>query len=89
MSQLSGVSGRTLRYYDAIGLLMPHEISAAGYRKYSQVEINRLQQILLYKEMGLKLAEIDLNRKVLADIAVNDAVAFTALTDQVKKALDA
>ena len=58
MSQLSGVSGRTLRYYDAIGLLMPHEISAAGYRKYSQVEINRLQQILLYKEMGLKLAEI-------------------------------
>ncbi len=38
---------------------------------------------------GLKLAEIDLNRKVLADIAVNDAAAFTALTDQVKKALEA
>ncbi len=38
---------------------------------------------------GLKLAEIDLNRKVLADIAVNDATAFTALTDQVKKALEA
>lgn len=38
---------------------------------------------------GLKLAEIDLNRKVLADIAVNDAQGFTALADQVKKALEA
>ena len=38
---------------------------------------------------GLKLAEIDLNRKVLADIAVNDTQGFTALADQVKKALEA
>lgn len=37
---------------------------------------------------GLKLAEIDLNRKVLADLAVNDAAAFTALTDQAKDALN-
>lgn len=38
---------------------------------------------------GLKLADIDLNRKVLADIAVNDEEAFAALTDQVKEALKA
>lgn len=37
---------------------------------------------------GLKLAEIDLNRKVLADLAVNDADAFTALTEQVKETLN-
>jgi len=38
---------------------------------------------------GLKLANIDLNRKVLADLAVNDEAAFTALTEQVKEALNA
>jgi large subunit ribosomal protein L20 len=37
---------------------------------------------------GLKLAEIDINRKMLADLAVNDAAAFTALADQASKALE-
>lgn len=37
---------------------------------------------------GLKLAEIDINRKMLADLAVNDATAFTALADQAAKALE-
>ena len=58
MSQISGVSGRTLRYYDELGLLKPKEISNVGYRKYSDAEVDKLQQILLYKQMGLKLEEI-------------------------------
>lgn len=58
MSQISGVSGRTLRYYDELGLLQPKEISNVGYRKYSDTEVDKLQQILLYKRMGLKLEEI-------------------------------
>lgn len=58
MSQISGVSGRTLRYYDELGLLQPKEINDVGYRKYSDAEVDKLQQILLYKQMGLKLEEI-------------------------------
>lgn len=58
MSQISGVSSRTLRYYDEIGLLKPKEINESGYRQYSNGEVDKLQQILLYKNMGLKLEEI-------------------------------
>ena len=58
MSELSGISSRALRYYDEIQLLPPKKISHSGYRIYGEVEVNRLQQILLYKRMGLKLEEI-------------------------------
>lgn len=56
--KLSGVSARTLRYYDEIGLLMPSTIAENGYRKYSQKDIDRLQQILFYRELDFKLEEI-------------------------------
>lgn len=46
MASLSGVSARTLRYYDEIGLLQPARINSSGYRIYGQAEVNRLQQIL-------------------------------------------
>ena len=46
MAELSGVTIKTLHYYHKIGLLIPHEISEAGYRLYSQAEVERLQQIL-------------------------------------------
>lgn len=58
LAELSGVSTRTLRYYDEIGLLPPADLSDSGYRLYTQVEIDRLQQILLYREMGMKLSDI-------------------------------
>lgn len=57
-AQLSGVSTRTLRYYDEINLLKPTRINSSGYRIYGQKEVNRLQQILFYREMGLKLEAI-------------------------------
>ena len=47
MASLSGVSARTLRYYDESGLLQPARINSSGYRIYGQAEVNRLQQILL------------------------------------------
>lgn len=56
--KLSGVSARTLRYYDEIGLLKPSKIEQNGYRKYSQNDIDRLQQILFYRELDFKLEEI-------------------------------
>lgn len=55
---LSGVSARTLRHYDAIGLLRPAELTEAGYRLYDDAAIDRLGMILLYRELGFSLREI-------------------------------
>ena len=55
---LAGVSTRTLRYYDEIGILKPARINSSGYRIYGQPEVDRLQQILFYKELGVSLEEI-------------------------------
>lgn len=58
LAKLAGVSTRTLRYYDEIGLLSPERISSNGYRVYGQKEIDLLQQILFYRELGVSLDEI-------------------------------
>lgn len=58
LAQLAGVSSRTLRYYDRIGLLHPARTSASGYRLYGAAEVDRLQQILFYRELELPLAQI-------------------------------
>lgn len=58
LAKLAGVSARTLRYYDQIGLLSPKRISSNGYRIYGQEEVDLLQQILFYREMDLPLEEI-------------------------------
>lgn len=58
LSQLAGVSSRTLRYYDEIGLLKPCRVSSTGYRIYGEKEVDLLQQILLYRSMDIKLEDI-------------------------------
>jgi DNA-binding transcriptional MerR regulator len=58
VSGLSGVSIRTLHYYDDIGLLKPAETTDAGYRLYSGSELSRLQEILFLKELDFDLKEI-------------------------------
>lgn len=58
LAQLSGISGRTLRYYDEIGILKPARINSSGYRIYGQNEVNRLQQILFYRELRVSLDDI-------------------------------
>ncbi|SCP94756.1 MerR family transcriptional regulator [Anaerobium acetethylicum] len=58
LAGLAGVSTRTLRYYDEIGLLKPARISSSGYRIYGEAEIKRLQQILFYRELDVDLAGI-------------------------------
>ena len=55
---LAGVSTRTLRYYDEIDILKPARINSSGYRIYGQQEVDRLQQILFYRELGVSLEEI-------------------------------
>ena len=58
LARLAGVSPRTLRYYDQIGLLKPARINAAGYRIYESGQLDRLQHILLYRELGVGLKQI-------------------------------
>lgn len=58
VSKITGVSARTLRYYDAIGLLKPAEYTEAGYRLYDDTALVRLQNILLFRELQFPLKEI-------------------------------
>ena len=58
VSRLTGVSIRTLQYYDRIGLLRPTEYSEAGYRLYDDAALETLQQILLFRELQFPLKDI-------------------------------
>ncbi|MNB85907.1 HTH-type transcriptional activator mta [compost metagenome] len=58
LGAMAGISTRTLRYYDELGLLRPARINSSGYRIYGQAEVNLLQQILFYRELGLTLEAI-------------------------------
>lgn len=62
VSEIAGVSIRTLHHYDGIGLLVPSGRSEAGYRLYTDEDLLRLQQILIGRELGLALEDI---RKML------------------------
>ncbi|MDD3368130.1 MAG: MerR family transcriptional regulator [Lachnospiraceae bacterium] len=71
LAVLAGISTRTLRYYDEIQLLTPKRIEGSEYRIYGESEVDRLQQILFYREMGLELSAI---KKIL------DAESFEQIT---------
>ncbi len=58
LAKLAGISTRTLRYYDEIGILSPARMNSSGYRIYGQAEVDRLQQILFYRELGMALESI-------------------------------
>ena len=58
IARLTGTTSRTLRHYDAIGLLPPTSIAANGYRCYDEAALVRLQRIMLLKELGLSLTTI-------------------------------
>lgn len=63
VSKLTGVSIRTLQYYDKIGLLHPAKYSESGYRLYDDTALEKLQQILLFRELEFPLKDI----KVIMD----------------------
>jgi len=58
VSKLTGVSIRTLQYYDGIGLLHPSDYTESGYRLYDDTALEKLQQILLFRELEFPLKEI-------------------------------
>jgi DNA-binding transcriptional MerR regulator len=58
VAALTGVTVRALHHYDRIGLVQPSARSAAGYRQYAAADLDRLHQVLLYRELGFGLEEI-------------------------------
>jgi len=64
MAKLTGVSVRTLHYYDQIGLLCPETAADSGYRWYGEADVERMQQILFYRELDFPLKDIQM---ILAD----------------------
>ena len=76
VSELAGISVRTLHYYDEIGLLVPSARSGGNYRLYSDRDLLRLQQVLIGRELGLPLDDI---RRSLDDRAFD---LHSALVEQ-------
>jgi DNA-binding transcriptional MerR regulator len=73
VAKLSKVSVRTLHHYDEIGLFRAARRSAAGYRRYQQEDLERLQQILFFRELGFPLEEI---RRIVTDPEFDVAAAL-------------
>ncbi|SET34372.1 DNA-binding transcriptional regulator, MerR family [Natronincola peptidivorans] len=82
LAQIAGVSSRTLRYYDEIELLKPARINSSGYRIYGKTEVDRLQQILFYRELGVSLEGI---KDIITDPNFD---ALAALAEHQKKLLE-
>jgi len=82
LGKLAGVSTRTLRYYDEIEILKPARINSSGYRIYGEAEVNRLQQILFYRELGVSLMEI---KEIITEASFD---GFNALVEHRRKLLE-
>ncbi|GAA2881682.1 MerR family transcriptional regulator [Streptosporangium fragile] len=71
VARLAGVSVRTLHHYDEIGLVSPGRRTASGYRRYTDDDLQRLQHVLFYRELGFPLEEI----AVILDDPATDTLA--------------
>lgn len=74
LAGLAGISTRTLRYYDEIGILKPARINSSGYRIYGQKEVDLLQQIMFYREMGVNL---DTVKDIITNASFDETAALT------------
>ncbi|KPB04069.1 MerR family transcriptional regulator [Bacillus sp. CHD6a] len=79
LAKMAGVTGRTLRYYDEIGILKPARMSASGYRIYGQEEVDKLQQILFYRELEMDLDSI---QKIINAPSFNEVEALKEHRDK-------
>ena len=82
VARLAHVSVRTLHHYDRIGLVRPSTRTAAGYRLYATEDLERLQTVLLYKELGFGLGEI---RDLLAEPGFDRREALRAQREQLAR----
>lgn len=100
VAALAGVTVRTLHHYDAIGLLSPSARSDAAYRLYAQEDLERLQEILYFRELGVPLGDIAtllsggaLDRRAALelqrDLLMDKAARLGALIASLERAIDA
>lgn len=85
---MAGVSTRTLRYYDEVGILQPARINSSGYRIYGSKEVDRLQQILFYRELDFSIDKI---KEILDSTDFDELRALTTHREQLlnkRKQLD-
>lgn len=75
VSEITGVSIRALRYYDEIGLLKPTELTNSGYRLYDNGALEKLQEIMFFRELEIPLSEI---KKIMEDPAYDKEQALSA-----------
>ncbi|MFS0868625.1 MerR family transcriptional regulator [Paenibacillus xylanilyticus] len=84
LAKLTGLTVRTLRYYDQISLFSPSYYSPSGHRLYTESDIARLQQILSLKDLGLSLDEV---KAVLADDRISLFEIITLQIGRIKQTL--
>ncbi|RNB83771.1 MerR family transcriptional regulator [Brevibacillus nitrificans] len=84
LASLTGLTVRTLRYYDQIGLFSPSGHSPTGHRMYNEADIQRLQKILSLKDLGLSLEEI---KRVLEGQTYSSAEIVAIQIERVRKHL--
>ncbi|MBF2459046.1 MerR family transcriptional regulator [Listeria seeligeri] len=86
LAELTGISVRTLHHYDKIGLLTPQKDDENGYRHYSEQEVDKLQQILFFKELDFPLKKI---KQILDDPSFDKSIAlslqYSLLTEKKKQ----
>src|SRR5512134_3948171 len=85
LSDLAGVTVRTLHYYDEIGLLKPSSIGQNGYRFYSDESLFRLQQILFFRELDL---ELELIQKILDEPGFDPVTALQTHRQAIEKKIE-
>ncbi len=73
LGSIAGVSTRTLRYYDEVGILKPARINSSGYRIYGQEEVDRLQLIMFYRELEVSIEDI---KEILTSADFDKAAAL-------------
>lgn len=73
VAELTGISSRTLQYYDEIGVFKPTEVAASGYRLYDDESLETLQQILFFKELDFSLKDI---KEIMKNPNINKSDVF-------------
>lgn len=90
LAKAAGISIRTLRYYDEIGLLKPAEVTEAGYRFYTKENLTKLQHITALKALGFKLLQIrdilNANDNETQEVRYNHALKMQIAEIQIQKA---
>jgi len=85
VAELTGLTVRALHHYDAIGLVSPNERTSAGYRLYTHADLIALQQVLVYRELGLPLERI---KQIVKDPTFDRQAAFEEQRRQLENKLE-